>query len=75
MPARYTVEHGDWRAAAQLDVRPSKFAYADAMTKPQEALANYLGATEPTAQRTEAPRLTSAAASLNTNGNKHISRN
>ncbi|HWI16042.1 MAG TPA: hypothetical protein VNT02_17405, partial [Burkholderiales bacterium] len=32
MPARYAVERGDWRAAAQLEVQPSKFAYADAMT-------------------------------------------
>jgi rsbT co-antagonist protein RsbR len=42
---------------------------------PQEALANYLGIDEPTAQRAGAHRLTSAATPLNTNGNGHISRN
>jgi len=31
-PARYALERGDWKAAAELAVRPSKFAYADAMT-------------------------------------------
>jgi tetratricopeptide (TPR) repeat protein len=31
-PARYVVERGDWKSAAELQVRPSKFAYADAMT-------------------------------------------
>lgn len=31
-PARYVVERGDWAAAAELQVRPSKFAVADATT-------------------------------------------
>ena len=31
-PARYALERGDWKGAAELQVRPSKFAYADAMT-------------------------------------------
>jgi len=31
-PARYAMERGDWRTAAQLTPRPSKFPYADAMT-------------------------------------------
>jgi tetratricopeptide (TPR) repeat protein len=31
-PARYVLERGDWKAAAELPVQPSKFAYADAMT-------------------------------------------
>src|SRR5262245_16645871 len=31
-PARYALERGDWRGAAGLAVRSSKFAYADAMT-------------------------------------------
>src|SRR5499427_8019502 len=31
-PARYAVERGDWKGASELPVRPSKFAYADAMT-------------------------------------------
>jgi tetratricopeptide (TPR) repeat protein len=31
-PARYAIERGDWKDAAELQVRPSRFAYADAMT-------------------------------------------
>jgi tetratricopeptide (TPR) repeat protein len=31
-PARLAMERGDWLAASQLEVRPSKFAYSDAMT-------------------------------------------
>jgi hypothetical protein len=31
-PARYVVERDEWAAAAQLQPRPSKFGYADAMT-------------------------------------------
>lgn len=30
-PVRYALERGDWRAAAQLASRPSKFPYTDAM--------------------------------------------
>src|SRR6187397_2691001 len=37
-PARYAVERGDWKGAAELQVRPSKFAYADAMTHFARAL-------------------------------------
>jgi len=37
-PARYAIERGDWKQAAQLEVRPSKFAYADAMTHFARAL-------------------------------------
>ena len=29
--ARYTMERGDWKMAAQLEPRPSKFPFADAM--------------------------------------------
>jgi hypothetical protein len=32
-PARYAVERGDWKTAAQLEVRPTKFAYVEAMTR------------------------------------------
>ena len=31
-PARYMVERGDWNGAAELKVRPSKFAYTEAIT-------------------------------------------
>jgi tetratricopeptide (TPR) repeat protein len=31
-PARYMVERGDWSGAAALEVRPSKFAYTEAIT-------------------------------------------
>ena len=37
-PARYALERGDWKGAAQLQVKPSKFAYADAMTHFARAL-------------------------------------
>lgn len=37
-PARYAVERGDWKSAAELQVRLSKFAYADAMTHFARAL-------------------------------------
>ena len=37
-PARYVVERGDWKSAANLPVRSSKFAYADAMTHFARAL-------------------------------------
>ena len=37
-PARYAVERGDWKGAAELQVRPSKFAYAEAMTHFARAL-------------------------------------
>lgn len=31
-PARYALERSDWAGAAELQVRPSRFAYADAVT-------------------------------------------
>jgi tetratricopeptide (TPR) repeat protein len=31
-PARYAMERGDWKGAAELEIRPSKFPYADAIT-------------------------------------------
>ncbi len=37
-PARYMVERGDWKGAAQLQVRPSKFAHTEAMTHFARAL-------------------------------------
>ena len=37
-PARYALESGDWKGAAELRVRPSAFAYADAMTHFARAL-------------------------------------
>jgi hypothetical protein len=37
-PARYVVERGDWKAAAQLEVRSTKFAYVEAMTRFARAL-------------------------------------
>jgi hypothetical protein len=36
--ARYAVERGDWKAAASLQVRPTQFAYADAVTHFARAL-------------------------------------
>jgi Tetratricopeptide repeat len=31
-PARYVLERGDWKGAAELQVRPSQFAFVDAIT-------------------------------------------
>ena len=38
VPARIAVERGDWKAAAALDPRPSKFAFVDSMTHFARAL-------------------------------------
>ncbi|HXM81267.1 MAG TPA: hypothetical protein VN929_05005 [Burkholderiales bacterium] len=38
MPARYALERGDWRAAAQLEPVPSKYQYTEAMTHFARAL-------------------------------------
>ena len=37
-PARYTIERGDWKGAAELQVRPSPFAHVEAMTHFARAL-------------------------------------
>jgi tetratricopeptide (TPR) repeat protein len=37
-PARYMIERGDWKGAAQLSVRPSKFAHTEAITHFARAL-------------------------------------
>src|SRR5215813_3451833 len=37
-PARYMVERGDWRGAAELEVRPSKFPFITAITHFARAL-------------------------------------
>jgi tetratricopeptide (TPR) repeat protein len=39
-PARYVVERGDWTGAAQLQLRPSKFGYVNAITLFARALGN-----------------------------------
>jgi tetratricopeptide (TPR) repeat protein len=55
-PARYAVERGDWKAAARLEVRPTKFAYVEAMTR----FARALGAArsgDPQAAKADAARL------------------
>ena len=37
-PARYAVERSDWKAAAELQVRPTKYPYVDAITHFARAL-------------------------------------
>lgn len=55
-PARYVVERGDWVGATQLEVRLSKFAYADAITHFARALGHaHLGQLE--TARAEAAKL------------------
>jgi tetratricopeptide (TPR) repeat protein len=54
--ARYAVERNDWKAAAELEVRPTKFAYVDAITH----FARALGAARtgrPDAAKAEVARL------------------
>jgi hypothetical protein len=55
-PARYAVERGDWKAAAQLEVRPTKFAYVEAMTRFARALGAARGG-NPEAAKAEIARL------------------
>jgi tetratricopeptide (TPR) repeat protein len=38
MPARYALERGDWRAAAQLQPAPDKYSFTEAMTHFARAL-------------------------------------
>ena len=37
-PARYVIERGDWKGAMALDAKPSRFAFADAITHFARAL-------------------------------------
>ena len=55
-PARYAIERGDWKAAAELAVRPTPLAHAEAMTR----FARALGAARsgnPEAAKAEVERL------------------
>jgi tetratricopeptide (TPR) repeat protein len=55
-PARYALERDDWKTAADLPLRPSKFAYADAMTHFARAMgAARMG--DPAAARAEIAKL------------------
>lgn len=55
-PARYAVERGDWKNAAGLRVKPSKFPHADAITHFARALgAAHLG--NPAAARADIAKL------------------
>src|SRR6267142_717574 len=56
-PARYAVERGDWKAAARLEVRPTKFAYVEAMTHFARALGAARGG-NPQAAKPEIAKLT-----------------
>jgi len=62
-PARYMVERGDWKGAANLAVKPSKFPHVMAITY----FARALGAArsgDPAAARAEVAKLTEARDSL-----------
>jgi hypothetical protein len=56
-PARYAIERGDWKAAAQLEVRPTKFPYVEAITRFARALGAARGG-NPEAAKPEIARLT-----------------
>jgi tetratricopeptide (TPR) repeat protein len=55
-PARYAVERADWKAAAQLEVRPTRFAYVEAMTRFARALGAARGG-NPESAKAEIARL------------------
>jgi tetratricopeptide (TPR) repeat protein len=55
-PARYAIERGDWKAASQLEVRPTKFAYVEAMTRFARALGAARGG-DPEAAKPEIAKL------------------
>jgi tetratricopeptide (TPR) repeat protein len=62
-PARYRVERGDWKGAANLDVKPSKFPHVMAITH----FARALGAArsgDPAAAKAEVAKLTEIRDSL-----------
>jgi tetratricopeptide (TPR) repeat protein len=69
-PARYMVERGDWKGAAGLDVKPSKFPHVMAITY----FARALGAArsgDPAAARTEIAKLTEIRDSLSAAKNNY----
>jgi hypothetical protein len=55
-PARYALERGDWKGAAELTARPSKFAQADAITHFARAL-GAARAGNPDAAKTDTAKL------------------
>jgi hypothetical protein len=62
-PARHAIERGDWKAAASLTPRTSRFAFADAMTH----FARALGAArsgDPAAARADLAKLAGLAEAL-----------
>ena len=69
-PARYMVERGDWKGAAGLDVKPSKFPHVMAITY----FARALGAArsgDPVAARAEVAKLTEIRDSLSAAKNNY----
>ena len=55
IPARWTLEHRDWAAAARLELRPSQFPYCDAITHFARALgASHTGALDDARRSIEA---------------------
>jgi tetratricopeptide (TPR) repeat protein len=55
-PARYAIERRDWASAAQLEVRPSRFHYATAVTHFARALGS-ARSSDPAAARAEIAKL------------------
>jgi len=56
VPARYALERGDWKAAAQLQVKPTKVLFADATTHFARAL-GAARAGDPAAAKADLARL------------------
>jgi hypothetical protein len=55
-PARYALERGDWKSAAQLPVKPTRFLHADAITHFARAL-GAARAGDPAAAKADLARL------------------
>jgi hypothetical protein len=61
--ARYAIERGDWKAAAELQVKPTQFAYVDAVTHFARALGAARSGT-PDAAKADIAKLAELSAKL-----------
>jgi tetratricopeptide (TPR) repeat protein len=73
MPARYTLERGDWAGAAALTVHPSGVAYVDAMTHFARALGAARSGRDTSAAAPDIAALAKIAADLVAKGDHYWS--
>jgi hypothetical protein len=69
-PARYAIERGDWNGAMALEPRPSRFAYADAVTYFARAL-GAARAGQPAAAKADIAKLVELRDSLRKDNNAY----